>query len=279
MPMDDRNVCKFVPTKQVRNEINVINFVYEKQAKYTGLKMTAVSSMHLVTSGTGKLHTPTHSFELKTGDIFLRLPAKQYAIENRDNLNFIYISYEGNRAREFLDRICFNEHAPVYHGFEYLSPFWEESVNTVNENNIDLMAEGVLLYTASCICSRFTFDVPDSGEQNHILRIKQYLDEHYTDPELNLQTLSELFSYHYKYVSKMFARTVGMRFHEYLTNLRLSNAVRLIENGFLSVKEIAHMSGFSDALYFSKVFTRKNGMSPSEMIKKYGKKKAADFDF
>ena len=70
-----------------------------------------------------------------------------------------------------------------------------------------------------------------------------------------------------------------MRFHEYLTNLRLSNAVRLIENGFLSVKEIAHMSAFLDAQYFSKVFTRKNGMSPSEMIKKYGKKKAADFDF
>ena len=272
MPADDINVCKFVPTRQVRNEINVINFVYEKQAKYTGMKMTAVSSIHLVTSGRGILHTPSRSFELKTGDIFFRLPAKQYYIENCERLNFIYISYEGRRARELVDRMRFDERSPVYHGFERLIPFWEEAVNAVNENNIDLMTEGVLLYTASCICSRFVSDVTESGERNNILHIKQYLDEHYTDPKLNLQTLSEMFSYNYKYVSKMFVRTVGMHFHEYLTDLRLSNSVRLIENGFISVKEIAHMSGFSDALYFSKVFARKNGMSPSEMIKKYRNK-------
>lgn len=263
----DTNVCKFVPTKLVRSDINMINFVYEKLALTTEMKLTAINSLHLVTSGSGFLHTPGRDHKLCRGDLFFRLPARKYSIENLGDLNYIYVSYEGSRASELLERIKFDERSPVYHGFDRLIPFWEEAIETVVESNIDLVTEGVLFYTLSCICQRFSESLKGADKQNVMLRVKQYVDEHFTDRTLTLQSVSELFSYNYKYVSKQFVRTTGMYFHDYINALRMQNAKKLADNGFISVKEIAHMSGFSDALYFSKLFKKEYGILPSEYIK------------
>ena len=129
------------------------------------------------------------------------------------------------------------------------------------------MTEGLLLYTMSCICSSFYSDAEETETNNWILNIKQYVDEHYTDCDLNMKKISEMYSYSYKYISKMFLRTVGIGFGEYLANLRLENALKLMNNGFISVKEIAGLSGFGDALYFSKLFKKRYGVSPREYIK------------
>ena len=59
-----------------------------------------------------------------------------------------------------------------------------------------------------------------------------------------------------------------MGFSEYLRLVRVKHAVMLIENGVTSVKNVASLSGFSDPLYFSKVFTESVGVSPSEYRRK-----------
>ena len=271
MQGEEQNICKFIPTRQVRDELNIINFVYEKKADFPCMKMTAVSSLHLVTAGCGVLHTPTRSFPLQKGDLFFRLPAKQYRIENGGGLHYIYVSYEGRRAHELTERVHFDERAPVFPGFERLIPLFEEAVLAANEHNGDLAAEGVLLYAVSCLAAKFSAAKNAPKERHDILYIKQYLDEHFTDPTLNLGTVSRMFSYDYRYVSRLFSRTVGIRFHEYLRDLRLATAVRLMENGFISVREVAQRSGFADALYFSKVFAAQVGMPPSEYIRKMGR--------
>lgn len=267
MKKEPMNVCKFVPTKTIRNEINLISFVYERLALTTEMKMTAVYSAVLVTSGSGILHTAQKGFKLCRGDIFFKLPARQYAIENCGELNYIYISYEGIRSRELLERMHFDEKSPVYHGFDKLIPFWEEAVETVADFNIDLRTESVLLYTVSCICFRFSGEGDDRNSRSGMLYIKQYVDEHFTDCTLTLQSVSDLFLYNYKYASKAFVRMTGMYFHDYINEKRMLNAKKLIDNGFISVKEVAHMSGFSDALYFSKLFKKSYGVLPSEYIK------------
>lgn len=62
---------------------------------------------------------------------------------------------------------------------------------------------------------------------------------------------------------KQYGATVG----EFLTEYRLGEAKRLLEEGELSINEIAHATGFYDQSYFSKVFSQKCGISPSEYRK------------
>ncbi len=54
--------------------------------------------------------------------------------------------------------------------------------------------------------------------------------------------------------------------YQYLRDIRIRRSIFLMEQGLVSVKNIASLSGFSDALYFSKVFASVEGIPPSEYI-------------
>ena len=62
----------------------------------------------------------------------------------------------------------------------------------------------------------------------------------------------------------VFKKQYGVTVGEYITSERLSRAVKLLSEGKRSINEIALLSGFSDQSYFSKVFSEKYGMPPSE---------------
>jgi AraC-like DNA-binding protein len=58
-----------------------------------------------------------------------------------------------------------------------------------------------------------------------------------------------------------------MNYSEYLRSVRLKYAITLLDHGIDSVKNVALLSGFSDPLYFSKVFKDSIGISPKGYIK------------
>ena len=60
---------------------------------------------------------------------------------------------------------------------------------------------------------------------------------------------------------------MGVSYSEYLRSVRLKSAVTLLDHGIDSVKNVALLSGFSDPLYFSKVFKDSIGISPSGYTK------------
>lgn len=198
--MED-NICKFAPTYSADNELSIINFVCEKQHLITDYRLKAVYTLNLITKGSGILHTPEHSFGLKPGDLFITVPAKRYYVENAENLEYIYISFIGMRGAELLSRISFDRKNPVYNGFGTLIEFWENNVKTAAANNIDILAEAVLLYTFSHICFSVSAEKRKKAESaDKILRIKQYVDSHYTEYNISLRNVSVKFSYSYKYI-------------------------------------------------------------------------------
>ena len=72
-----------------------------------------------------------------------------------------------------------------------------------------------------------------------------------------------------EYFSRLFRRVTGSSFHDYLTDLRLSHARRLLLEGELTITEIARRVGFEDPYYFSRVFRERVGCSPSEYRRGY----------
>ncbi len=64
-------------------------------------------------------------------------------------------------------------------------------------------------------------------------------------------------------LERLFRKTIGSSIIEYLTNLRVDHASQLLMDPHLSIKEIAYQTGFSDTHYFSSLFRRQKGMTPS----------------
>ncbi|MBI3803989.1 MAG: response regulator [Nitrospirae bacterium] len=100
-------------------------------------------------------------------------------------------------------------------------------------------------------------------------RAVQFIDRHYSSPELSLEEIGQAVSLHPKYLSASFKKECGIGFHDYLTAIRIDRAIQLLKDPHRTIKEISCEVGFSEQGYFSKVFFGKMGMPPSDYRTKF----------
>ena len=91
------------------------------------------------------------------------------------------------------------------------------------------------------------------------------IDEDFSDPELNIERLSELLHVNRVSLSRSFSRLYGTSISGYLSGRRTQAALDYLRNTTLPVAEIAGMCGFSSASYFSRVISETTGRSPREI--------------
>lgn len=90
-----------------------------------------------------------------------------------------------------------------------------------------------------------------------------HLHIHYTDSDLNIDTLCRKAFMSDTYFRRLFTSIYGQTPLHYLNRLRIEHAKALLREGSCSVAEVAAGSGFSDPKYFSTVFRAQTGQSPS----------------
>ena len=78
---------------------------------------------------------------------------------------------------------------------------------------------------------------------------------------LTVENIAQTMGFDRRYLSRVFARGYGMTVKEYLTSVRLSHAEKLLVAGY-SVGDVAAMTGYRDVFNFSRIFKKKNGLSP-----------------
>lgn len=257
------NICKFI-TNASDNKIVTTNFVFETETEnIEGLKVSRTNAVYLVISGKGRFHSDAASKELLPGNIFFSFSNIPFKIENTDNINYMYISFEGGRCEELFCRFGITPSNCIFEGHEGLTSFWQNSIVKANENNLDLISEAVLLYTFGEMTPTKIGD-----RQNPIIGIRKYIEENFTDSELSLNSAANALGYNSKYISRIFKNEIGVSFSSYLTGIRIQNAIFLIDQGVTSIKNVALLSGYKDPFYFSKVFKTTVGISPTDYIKK-----------
>ncbi|WP_027092417.1 response regulator [Cohnella thermotolerans] len=101
------------------------------------------------------------------------------------------------------------------------------------------------------------------GDGSLIEAARRYIDDNYMS-DLNLTEIAERFNYNPSYFSEMFKSKVGKTFIQYVTEVRMAQAIRLLEGTQLSLWDISELTGFSNASYFSSKFKRMYGVSPSD---------------
>lgn len=268
--MNTESICEFMHTKDYNLNIKAVTFVYETDFRtLTQPFFYSLYRIHLITSGTAVLKTGTDSFELKKGDIFFAFPASFYEISATDDFAYMYINFMGIGVPSLLEELGINMDNPVYHGFEDLIDFWRSSLSRITPVNTNILTESVLLYTLSFFGSDSDKGTEKKSADTTFESILVYIDEHYRDLDISLKKIASVFSYTEKYLSLLFKKNMNVSFRTYLNRLRIQYAHELIESGVTSVRQIAFMCGYYDALYFSKVFKKQRGTTPSEYIKNH----------
>lgn len=106
-------------------------------------------------------------------------------------------------------------------------------------------------------------------------QLRSVIIDRYAEPEFSLEEAIGKLPFHYDYVRKLFKKEMGMSPLAYQTRLRMRKAELMLSamwtSGY-SVGEIAGLCGFENALYFSRVFRKHFGMSPSQYAETQGQK-------
>lgn len=109
-----------------------------------------------------------------------------------------------------------------------------------------------------------------SQESNHIVKSAiAYMKEH-MDEDLSQLTVAENVGISPSYLSTLFAKKEGMGFSDYLNQIRITCACDYMQDERMKIYEIAYKVGYRDEKYFSKVFKKITGESPSSYRKKLG---------
>ncbi|MCR5031637.1 MAG: response regulator [Lachnospiraceae bacterium] len=93
--------------------------------------------------------------------------------------------------------------------------------------------------------------------------VRNYIELHYAE-DLSIGIMAEHFGYSEVYFCKLFKQHFGESFVSFLTHYRIREAQRLLEDEAVNVKDVGRTVGYADSNYFTKVFRRIMGMSPSE---------------
>lgn len=104
-------------------------------------------------------------------------------------------------------------------------------------------------------------------------KIFHFLNQHYTE-EVSLKKVAELVHLTETSFSRFFKRNIGLTFNEYLNNLRVAAACRLLkEEPEKTIAETAWESGFASSTHFNRMFKSKTGFSPSAYKQKHASPK------
>jgi AraC-like DNA-binding protein len=105
-------------------------------------------------------------------------------------------------------------------------------------------------------------DAARYSESEKVFRCQWLIRNNLQDPELSVETLAAELRCSPGHLSKLFHRETRERIVEYITRVRLANAIDAVRHTPLSVKEVATACGFNDPNYFTRVFRKATGRSP-----------------
>lgn len=105
----------------------------------------------------------------------------------------------------------------------------------------------------------------DQEEKNLNQRILDYVNEHYTDREISLTQLSDVFGISIYVLSKQFKAVAGIGFREHIIAKRMDLAYQMVIHSDCSVREVAEATGVGNPDYLTKLFKMYYGVTPSQL--------------
>ena len=109
-------------------------------------------------------------------------------------------------------------------------------------------------------------------DSHRILKVKNYINSHYMD-ELKLKTLAQLACMSETAFSRFFKLHTGRTVSDYIIDIRLGYASRMLVDTNKSIADICYLCGYNNLSNFNRVFKRKKGCAPTEFREYYHKTK------
>jgi two-component system, response regulator YesN len=99
--------------------------------------------------------------------------------------------------------------------------------------------------------------------------IKEYIKIHFCDSDLSIKKIAEIFHYDYYYLCSLFKKKTDITINTYISQVRVEKAIELLKERHVTLHEITNLVGYNDPSYFTKLFKKYAGVTPSEYREKH----------
>ncbi|MGZ9586100.1 AraC family transcriptional regulator [Paenibacillus marinisediminis] len=235
--------------------------------------------IHIVVSGSGTFTSRGTTYHLHKGDCFFIFPSElvTYRADEKDPWSYLWIAFRGTLAESLMSDIGVGPHLPNIHleQDDHVTHLFRRVQQALicGGKMGDLEAEALLRLAL--------VEISKSKQHHHAIghevrsdlerqveEAVRYMTLRYNTP-ISIEQLAQQFGYHRTYFSKMFHEIMGETPIQMLIRLRMERARTLLITTKLPVEHIASSVGYLDALYFSKMYKRSYGESPTVYRKEH----------
>lgn len=231
-----------------------------EKSRYWGFGVRNCYLIHFIVNGKGVFENSYGKHELTKNMGFISVPGEKmfYQADSEDPWTYIWIGFNGNAVPEILDSCSLGSKNPIFEydeNFDILSYFAEA------EN----MDNGREYFILSVLYKFFSLNKKEELlSRTKIEFAKNYIIRNYSS-NLTVQGVADAVFLERKYFSRLFKFATGQTPQQYIQNVRMSQALKLLTTTTLSVSSIATAVGYDSVASFSKAFKRCYSMSPSEV--------------
>jgi two-component system response regulator YesN len=156
-------------------------------------------------------------------------------------------------------------------------PAWAEAISRMESQVSQSLAHAIIV--AAKPVSGGLGGIPETYETlvaeisrqrscgSFVVHATSYIDAHYAEPELSLEEVAAEVEISPGYLSRLLKQETGFSFVDYLTRVRITKAVQIMNDPAMKVYEVAEAVGYQSQHYFSRAFKRVFGRSPVEYRK------------
>ncbi len=163
------------------------------------------------------------------------------------------VNYTYNMAMSFIYRFVDGSEKPFTDSYDQLLYLFRD---------VDEMLEYLEASVLNNININTTGIVPEI-ENKTMKEILKFVNKNFSQ-DISIQSIAMKFYVNPSYVSQLFKKEVGLNYTEYLTKMRIDFACGLLRESRLSVNQISEKAGYNDYFYFTRIFKKITGKTPSE---------------
>ena len=199
---------------------------------------------------------------LRAGEIWIYEPhvPQRYTIFHKDSTVYRYLHFTGTDVGNIFSSLNIPYSTPI-------KPRNKINAKLFNEIKLNICNnDAVSNIRSECLILRLIMQLSDVRPQKTEINIMKHVTEtmsHSLSENYDAKKYADMLHISEGRFNHIFKEVMGVSPHLYYTKLRIDNACRLLKDTDLKIKEISEYSGYSDSLYFTQVFKKQKGITPS----------------
>lgn len=224
--------------------------------------------IHYITSGKGIYKVGEEEYHLGEGDMFLinENTSVYYRADDDEPWKYNWVGFNGTDAKRILNMTPFVNGRVVVNlqNKEFGDLLYEiYRVRGFDEACELEMLGRLYIFLGELVKLTRIDNISFKGNYRYIKSALNYIKFNYSR-KIDVKDIANEIGVSRSHLYRVFVSQLGMSPSDYLEKYRVNEALALLKNPDLSIAEVANSVGFDDPLYFSRVFKKNKGVSPSK---------------